>query len=334
MAANVARWGPRIMPSVRASLAGMNRAWSADARAALRHPTLKYLPLISSVTDLYRPDDEHWFAAEARSAEAARLYWVRPDLTALTITAAAALDEWVPEQVMPASHGIVIYEGSEWLHAWDSMPPELARQHPYGPLTPPTIHVEGLWWSVHGKRMYVRLLSRLLPYDLTGLAIVNAEFAAAPIYQTVAFEVPYRKPHRRADYDLGSGRPDVITLLGATWIVADSPGVAEKSSLAEEEEAAQAHRPPARRARRRPEHDDVALIGLRATARQTGTGAGRRRGAEHDHRWMVGAETGGFLRNQPYGKNRALRKKIWVEPYIAGPRDKPLRVPKKVYIVR
>lgn len=41
---------------------------------------------------------------------------------------------------------------------------------------------------------------------------------------------------------------------------------------------------------------------------------------EYSHRFIVR----GFWRNQVYGPNRGLRKRIWVPPYIKGPADKPL----------
>ena len=41
---------------------------------------------------------------------------------------------------------------------------------------------------------------------------------------------------------------------------------------------------------------------------------------DHDHRWMVS----GHWKQQPYGPNSSLRKRIWIAPYVQGPADKPL----------
>lgn len=41
---------------------------------------------------------------------------------------------------------------------------------------------------------------------------------------------------------------------------------------------------------------------------------------EHDHRWTVT----GHWRNQACGPEHSLRKRIWVDDYVAGPEDKPL----------
>ena len=48
--------------------------------------------------------------------------------------------------------------------------------------------------------------------------------------------------------------------------------------------------------------------------------------ADHDHRWIVS----GHWRQQPYGPNSSLRKRIWIAPYVQGPADKPLVVTDRV----
>ena len=47
---------------------------------------------------------------------------------------------------------------------------------------------------------------------------------------------------------------------------------------------------------------------------------------DHDHRWIVS----GHWRQQPYGPNSSLRKRIWIAPYVQGPADKPLVVTDRV----
>jgi hypothetical protein len=51
---------------------------------------------------------------------------------------------------------------------------------------------------------------------------------------------------------------------------------------------------------------------------------------ERDHRWAVR----GHWRNQPFGPGRAQRRRIWIEPYIAGPEDKPLKARPVVMVLR
>ena len=52
------------------------------------------------------------------------------------------------------------------------------------------------------------------------------------------------------------------------------------------------------------------------------------RGNPYKHRFVVS----GHWRNQPHGKGRKKRRRIWVNPYIKGPENAPLLNQKKVYV--
>lgn len=47
-------------------------------------------------------------------------------------------------------------------------------------------------------------------------------------------------------------------------------------------------------------------------------------------RWLVGAGTGGFWRNQACGPKMADRRLTYILPYMKGPDDKPLKEPAKI----
>lgn len=79
---------------------------------------------------------------------------------------------------------------------------------------------------------------------------------------------------------------------------------------------------------------DVRVVDLHQAARLASGEGGTGREVEHDHRWMVGADTGGFWKQVPYGPESAYRKSKWIMPYIAGPDDKPLRLKETVKVVR
>lgn len=74
----------------------------------------------------------------------------------------------------------------------------------------------------------------------------------------------------------------------------------------------------------------VRTISLR---RRVLTPAGRaeddrqRAAREYHHQWYVK----GHWKMQPYGPKRSLRRPLYINPYIAGPSDKPLLDQKKVY---
>lgn len=77
----------------------------------------------------------------------------------------------------------------------------------------------------------------------------------------------------------------------------------------------------------------VTVVDVRAAARRAAqgeegeeTGRSGRHRRPLDHRHLVGAH----WKWQPYGKDRALRRRILVTGYVRGPEDKPLRVTPRV----
>jgi hypothetical protein len=80
---------------------------------------------------------------------------------------------------------------------------------------------------------------------------------------------------------------------------------------------------------------DVRVIDLnRAVADPAEPGDAKGGKVTHDHRWTVGEDTGGFWKQVVYGPGRSLRRPQWIMPYIAGPKDKPLKPKETVRVVR
>lgn len=82
---------------------------------------------------------------------------------------------------------------------------------------------------------------------------------------------------------------------------------------------------------------DVRVVDLRPRPR-TETDAetvGSPSRREHDHRWKVAGPDGtGFWRQQAYGPRWSQHRPIWIEPYEAGPKDKPLKLRETVHVLR
>jgi hypothetical protein len=77
---------------------------------------------------------------------------------------------------------------------------------------------------------------------------------------------------------------------------------------------------------------NVRLVDVRRTIREATDGEGGK--VDWSHRWMVGAETGGFWKQVAYGPERSLRRPQWIMPFIKGPKDKPLILKDTVHVVR
>lgn len=90
-----------------------------------------------------------------------------------------------------------------------------------------------------------------------------------------------------------------------------------------------AHPTGDRGARRRVERE---VPGLRVLELASGASVTRdtNGSVEWSRRWMVR----GHWRLQPHGEGRALRKAIWIDPYVKGPADKPLDVRETVWVQR
>lgn len=115
--------------------------------------------------------------------------------------------------------------------------------------------------------------------------------------------------------------------LAATWLLASQPLTVS--------ELQRAQRPAAKRSSRANVGSDVRVVDLRPRPRSEsgdGEGAARR---EHDHRWMVAGPNGdGFWRQQVCGPGRSQRRPTWIEPYVAGPADRPLKLRPTVRVLR
>jgi hypothetical protein len=117
-------------------------------------------------------------------------------------------------------------------------------------------------------------------------------------------------------------------VLAALWLLAAQP-------LAENTIKAATHN----KAKRRRLADaginasnDVRLVNVRRR-RTEATGAQQGSGRTYSHRWKVGGDIG-FWRQQACGPQWSQHKPIFIEPYEAGPKDKPLRVTEVVKVVK
>lgn len=335
------------MPAARDALAELYVVWSDSAtRMATQLPLAQRLN--EKLTDVnhhaeayqagyftrgYQIHEAHEYLAESKRAALSTLWWAETDMTLLAGEAAKTIGPWIAKDIAPADHGILAFQDSPWLQSWPEVPDYLHGQRPFGYLNPPAFLMDGLWWSIMGKTLRVRTLSRLADYDLNGYGqnALRSLLIQSPLKSITSNETPACRPYdsRRAD----ELEPlDPFDILASVWLLATSPGVVDETTLSEVEVAGQAHKPEHKRKHRPPDRD-VILLTLRRPKADPHPHTGKRE-IEHDHRWIVGAETGGFWRNQVHGKDRALRRKTWINAYVAGPADKPLKIPEKVHVLR
>jgi len=78
---------------------------------------------------------------------------------------------------------------------------------------------------------------------------------------------------------------------------------------------------------------DVMVVKLRREAAPTPDGHVPEK-AHYSHRFFVGAATGGFWRNQPYGpRSNPVYRQIWIAPFVKGDEDLPLVIkPRRAFV--
>lgn len=123
--------------------------------------------------------------------------------------------------------------------------------------------------------------------------------------------------------EIGNTIPE--TVAAALTLYAD-PQARSDAACVQSIERVQVMKPAkAKRAKESPMRD-VHVIDVKRPALRS-VGDGRSTSVEHDHRWVVR----GHWRNQPCGKGRTQRRRIWIQEHVAGPEDKPLRRDTRVY---
>jgi hypothetical protein len=120
--------------------------------------------------------------------------------------------------------------------------------------------------------------------------------------------------------------------LASMFLLAAQPRVTSTST-------AQPAKAKRRRAERSSRHarqlgDVVRLIDVRrpeGVPREPRTNGAR---APLSYRFIVGEGTGGFWRQQACGTGWAEHRPVWIEPFVKGPADKPLRLREDVHVLR
>jgi hypothetical protein len=135
--------------------------------------------------------------------------------------------------------------------------------------------------------------------------------------------VPIADPIDFDDY-----RPDtvrMVSLLLATWILADTPTVADARHTTQAG-------PKIGSGRRRAAPSTVRVVEMRRLARTPAEptddtdGSGR----VYRHQWVVR----GHCRQQPYGEGRLQRRTTWVPSYLKGPEGAPFLPSEQVFVWR
>lgn len=232
----------------------------------------------------------------ADGLDKARLYWIDPQFTALVAEVLADLPNTaITDRIVPAGGGLL---------AWSA---PVDRRH----------RIAAASWAPHPDGW------QLLCYRSLGLDLPPA--AIEPVRHEIGWLVPVHAVTVRRETVVNGDDP--LAGLVASWLI-----IAQQLTQEEPVVVDAPIRKAYARTRRQP--PDVRLVRITPAGPQPGptgeaserTPSGR---AKPDHRYWVS----GHPRNQAYGPDRALRRKIDIDPYLKGPQDAPIKASTTVRIL-
>ncbi|GAS93167.1 uncharacterized protein RMCC_0133 [Mycolicibacterium canariasense] len=245
-----------------------------------------------AIRTLSKPDTVS--AAENRMAR---------DMVPVVMAAAQTLPEWTPDLVLPSEAGMLC-----WAKPAGEMP-----FHSHG-------HVPwdaAWWWRRPDGVLQIQVGSRLTqrqellePYGITPPLWAGATLVLNP-------DVP-----RTAEVDGVPEASQMVSILGATWLLMDQRTVAEVRQL-------EARPPAAGQDSAAPEPSPVSMVELRRKLAEQKDPSNGASGRKFHSRWSVE----GHWRQQACGPRWSQRKPLYITNYTKGPADAPMKTG-KVHVFR
>lgn len=320
---------PAVLPKVRDRLADW---WRQHAAEPLRRAVSTGRPVPAPAHLLDRPHPPHtatgrlttpaeaaaYTAAMAGSLTHAALYWIDPTFTKLATSASTKLPNLhIDRDQVPAASGLLV---------WGTPIAEATLLHGQRQDL-----VAATWWRIPAG-WWLQLYAPA-GAGLTGTALQH-------VRERIGWLAPIGTGHALPDHNPGSatlvdgvreGPPPGVehaatATLVATWLLSGQDNLADTATEGADRAVRRAY---ARANRPAPE---VRLVQLRTRNRPdatTSTADGDRPTRVYSHQWWVE----GHFRDQLYGPNRSLRKRIFVAGHLAGPDDKPVRLRPSVRVL-
>ncbi len=241
--------------------------------------------------------------ADVADLNRSQLYWVSREMTDLATSAAESLPEWSPAAAIPEPFGLLAWAKPAGVFDWPV--PGGAERIP--------MPVDALCWGVRDAAVSVscafrtdRIADKLNP-GLARLPLLSHPVGVWDLEEPVA--------HRVED-----GKVAPLAVLGSAWLLMGQRRITQTRTIGGAgtgETAGSLRDSPA-----------VSLIELRRPDRDGRDGGGdggqRRRS---DKRWWVS----GHWRDARVGPKRALRRPVWISPYVKGDPEAELSERVKVW---
>ncbi len=215
----------------------------------------------------------------------APLWWVGTDMTTLVSDTALNDDEELPPASVPTTSGLMFFAKPVSM-----VEDYLTTMKLHGnPNTP--VGLIGLYWY----------------------PTIGDNINVLPLVDT-----PNRNLQTPVQFTfVGMNRPKKLKrILDAVFLLAEEPHIASVEGF----KPAPLDRVPSRYEHQVSRIKTISVRENLESPYERSAEGDKRTRSEYSHRFIVR----GFWRNQPYGPNRSLRRRIWVPPFVKGPADKPL----------
>lgn len=245
------------------------------------------------------------------------LCWIDSDLCEVIAQTWEQVPEWTPNQVVPADSGLILFD----------KPPASPVTGVEGDVR----NMDGIGWIAAGENFHVSILTRESPLSdfLAGIDDPLVNIPPSPLYITYTLRLGRESNQGRGVVDPlmlygGEGhRPawntsekelnDVLSVVGATWLMMGQRNITDAESVVTPKTSVQ------RKAAARGESvPDVVVTRHRMTRSLAPSGQGRPKGKgagrEATSRWWVR----GHWRQQACGPGWSQRKPVFISPHIAG----------------
>ncbi|MEV0759504.1 hypothetical protein [Nocardia sp. NPDC050435] len=264
----------------------------------------------------------------------APLYWVNPSMVEFVRGAALDVPSWTPAVAAPSETGFLLWS--------KPVTAELGvvisgRQE--------SMTLDGVYWMFTGSErqtLSISLLSRMLEFADDQLN-PGVRFDSKPLWVSEGFTIydahieAGRIDSAALARELGhgdDGLKHVIALIGATWLLSSQENLASTHAL--KTQAPKRGLLPSAATTETLEYVQVVDVQPRPGPETGGRALNEdeRPAREYTHRWWVGKAEGGFWRQQACGPRHSQRKPLWIQPFVKGPKDKPLLKSPTVKVIR
>jgi hypothetical protein len=239
----------------------------------------------------------------------APLSWMDSEVTAIIADTHHDVPEWSPSACMPGTSGKIFFETR-------FMKIPMEKMTGVGHVQ---VGLDGFSWRVTGQRVRISAWSRA-EGQRENFSPVRQYLGLHQIFSLTRDIDGITGAGRRDHYIPGAGvvdedlvadaAQDLLSVVGATWLLMSQPRIVEESDPAQV-----AVRIRDRETGRR--QKSLVRVSIRTLTQRSASGPGKHRRGQATSRWWVR----GHWRQQPWGKNRALRKPIFIAPHTAGATD-------------